>query len=204
MQGWANLNQQQSPWGNGNNQYYPNNNNMNQGFNSGFNNNYNNQGFNQGFNNQGFNNMAGGFNNYQNPQPPIPFNNNQNVSQVIANGQKFVGQSKKIMQKMKNQHLKSVEKIQHLETIKISLDSEQNYLRVENSRMSEFLRKNEKEDFKDLTALIRPKDQRSQQILDISASIKARQDCLTLLEDRFGANEISFEEFIKLVKKLEE
>lgn len=61
---------------------------MNQGFNNqGFNNQgFNNQGFNQGFNNQGF----GGYN----PQPPIPFNgnqNNQNMGQIIANGQKFVG-----------------------------------------------------------------------------------------------------------------
>lgn len=46
------------------------------------------------------------------------------------------------MEKMKNEHIKAVEKIQHLETIKFSLDSEEGYLRNENARMSEFLRKN--------------------------------------------------------------
>lgn len=104
--GWANLNQQQSgAWSGGNNY------NMNTGFNNqGFNNQgFNNQGFNnQGFFNQGFNNV-GGNGAYQNNQPPIPFNSgNQNIHHVISNGQKFVGESKKIMDKLKSENAKAI------------------------------------------------------------------------------------------------
>lgn len=89
--------------------------------NQGFNNNmgYNNQGFNSqgfnnmGYNNQGLNNGMGGFGGYQNPQPPIPFNN-INVNQAIVNSQKYVGESKKIMDKLKTEHIKAVQKVQHL------------------------------------------------------------------------------------------
>lgn len=116
IQGWANLNQQQNgAWSGGNNY------NMNPGFNNqGFNNQgFNNQGFNnQGVNNQGYQNqgfMNQGFNNvggnagYQNNQPPIPFNSgNQNTHHVISNGQKFVGESKKIMEKLKSENAKAI------------------------------------------------------------------------------------------------
>lgn len=47
--------------------------------------------------------------------------------------------------------------------------------------MSEFLKKNENSNFKDLTSLIRPKDDRSEQILDITSSLKAREDCITFI-----------------------
>lgn len=96
-----------------------------------------NQGWNQG---QNYNNQYGGTsgtnygfvnpNNYNNnnygnnPRPPIPFST-ANVNQSIANGQKFVGNSKKIIEKLKTQHLKCVDRNQHLETIKQSLESEE-------------------------------------------------------------------------------
>lgn len=216
IQGWSSLNNQQQQnqsWGQNNNQFngqgsFNNqgfNNYNNQGFNQGFNNQgfnsqgFNNQGFNnQGFNNQGFNNQGfnnQGFNNNNNfggfsgnPVPPIPFNNNVNVNQAIINSQKFVGESKKILEKMKSEHIKSVEKIQHLETIKFSLESEQTYLRNQNNRMFEFLKKNQNSDFKNLSELIQPKDERSEQILDLTSSIKAKDDCITLLEERFSAD----------------
>lgn len=72
-----------------NNQSAWNNNQFNQGFS---NNNYGQGGFQGGFQqNQGFNNNYG-----QPPVPPIPFNNN-NLTQVIANGQKVSGEAKKIL-----------------------------------------------------------------------------------------------------------
>lgn len=69
----------------------------------------------------------GGMGGFNKPRPPIPFtspNNGKSVAETIAEGQKFVGSSKNIMDKMKSEHLKSVEKIQTLETIKYSLASE--------------------------------------------------------------------------------
>ena len=53
----------------------------------------------------------GGMGGFNKPRPPIPFNSGssgKSVSEVIAEGQKFVGSSKGIMEKMKNEHLKSV------------------------------------------------------------------------------------------------
>lgn len=85
--------------------------------NQGFNNNmgYNNQGFNSqgfnnmGYNNQGLNNGMGGFGGYQNPQPPIPFNN-INVNQAIVNSQKYVGESKKLWTNSRPSTLKQSKK----------------------------------------------------------------------------------------------
>lgn len=88
---------------------------------------YGNQGFNQyggnqnsnyGFVNLNNNNMA------NKPRAPIPFSTT-NVNQSIANGQQFVGTSKKIIEKLKSQHMKSVQKIQFLETVKFSLESQE-------------------------------------------------------------------------------
>ena len=87
----------------------------------------------------------GGMGGFNKPRPPIPFNNpnsGKSVSETIADGQKFVGSSKGIMEKMKTEHLKSVEKIQTLETIKYSMASEEEYLRNENMNILEFLRHN--------------------------------------------------------------
>lgn len=47
--------------------------------------------------------------------------------------------------------------------------------------MSEFLKKNENSNFKDLTSLIRPKDDRSEQILNLTCSLKAREDCIAFI-----------------------
>ena len=119
------------------------NNNSNNYGNQGQDNSYNNYGQGQG----GFNNnQMGGMGGFNQPKPPIPFNNNfnaninhQNIMETIASGQKFVGDSKKIMEKMMTEHMKAIEKIQHLETINYSLESESSYLQHENLKMGEFL-----------------------------------------------------------------
>lgn len=100
-----NQKQQNSGWGSSGGQFgYNNNYSGNQGYNNGG---FSNQGYNsQGFNQREFsNNNYGGFN--SNPQPPIPFNSG-NINQTIASGQKFAGESKKIVEKLKKEHLKAV------------------------------------------------------------------------------------------------
>ena len=68
----------------------------------------------------------------------------------------------------------------------------------------EFLRHNETSNIHDLSSLVRPKDERSEQILDLTSSLKARDDCINLLETKFNDGELGFEEFMKLVRKMEE
>ena len=66
----------------------------------------NNQGYNQGYNNQGMNNQ--GWNQgYNQPKPPIPFKT-ANVTEIIASGQKYSGETRKILERMRNEHLKSI------------------------------------------------------------------------------------------------
>ena len=74
----------------------------------------------------------GGMGGFNKPQPPIPFGGTggRNISETIAQGQKFTGSSKKIIEKMKAEHMKSVEKLQSLEVLKYSLASEEEYLRT--------------------------------------------------------------------------
>jgi hypothetical protein len=116
----------------------------------------NNQGFNNYVNGNGYNpnnyNMGqmGGFNNFNpNNKPPIPFNsNNMNrnfcvMSEIIANGQKFSGESKKVLEKLKAEHTKALESVQTLDILRYSIQSEENFLRKENVEMNNFLSANE-------------------------------------------------------------
>ena len=52
--------------------------------------------------------QQGGMGGFNKPKPPIPFNSGASLAETIAGGQKFVGSSKKIMDKMKAEHMKSV------------------------------------------------------------------------------------------------
>ena len=99
--------------------------------------------------------------------------------------------------------MKSVEKIQSLEVYKKSLNSEEHYLRHENVKMTEFLRKSQNSTG-NLSELIKPTDELSEQILGICSSMKAHDDCIDLLEGKFNEQEISFEQFIKNIRKIEE
>lgn len=45
----------------------------------------------------------------------------------------------------------------------------------------------------DLTSVVIPKDDLSVQMLDILSSIKAREDCVLMLEHRFNEEEIKLE-----------
>lgn len=62
------------------------------------NNNYNQYGGNN--NNYGFQNNSNNYNNSQKSRPPIPFST-ANIQESIENGQKFVTQSKKMIEKLK-------------------------------------------------------------------------------------------------------
>eukprot|EP00919_Chromeraceae_sp_WS-2016_P073942 GHVR01174885.1.p1 GENE.GHVR01174885.1~~GHVR01174885.1.p1 ORF type:complete len:135 (-),score=6.08 GHVR01174885.1:805-1209(-) len=114
--GTSNQEYNNSPWQQNNNQ------------------NFNYQGSNQSnqSNQMGMGGM-GGFNSPSSKQPPIPFGQGKsNVTQIIASSQKYVGESRTIFMKLKNEHSKAVETIQTLDIIKNSLKSEEDYLRKEN------------------------------------------------------------------------
>lgn len=87
--------------------------------------------------------------------------------------------------------------------MKESLRSEEHYLRNENAKMASFLSKSEN-NTGNVAELIKTPDQLSEQILDITSSMKAHDDCLDLLQGKFNSEEISFEEFIKNLRKIEE
>lgn len=70
--------------------------------------------------------------------------------------------------------------------LKQSLDSEESTLRRENFEMTNFLSTSEKGNITDLAKMVSPADDRSEQILDLIASLKAREDCLVFLEGRFN------------------
>ena len=69
--------------------------------------------------------------------------------------------------------------------------------------MGSFLNKSE-DTTGNVAELIKTTDELSEQILDLTSSMKAHEDCLDLLEGKFNSEEISFEEFIKNLRKIEE
>lgn len=91
------------------------------------------------------------------------------------------------MEKLKTEHIKAVDKVQQLETIKFSLASEEEYLRKENMSMLEFLKNNDSSKVnQDLSSVVQARDERSEQILDLTSGLKARDDCISLLETKFN------------------
>lgn len=63
---------------------------------------------------------------------------------------------------MKTEHIKAVDKVQQLETIKFSLASEEEYLRKENMSMLEFLKNNDSSKVnQDLSSVVQARDERS-------------------------------------------
>ena len=52
--------------------------------------------------------------------------------------------------------------------------------------MSTFLANNEKSSIPDLTSIVKPANDLSEQVLDLLCSIKSREDCLLMLEARFN------------------
>ena len=55
-----------------------------------------------------------------------------------------------------------------------------------------------------LQNVVVPADSISEQILDLSASIKAREDAINLLEGQFNDEKIPLEVFMKNLRKMEE
>lgn len=144
----------------------------------------------------------GGMGGFNQPKPPIPFNQS-GFTEVIAQGQKYVGESKKIMEKMKSEHFKAIEKIQHLQTIKESVESEEAHLSNQNVNMSKYLRVSESSGQGNLSSLIKPKTEISEQMLDLISSMKARDECILLLENKFNQEELRFDEFMKNFRRIE-
>ena len=68
--------------------------------------------------------------------------------------------------------------------------------------MSYFLRQSENSGVDDLSSLIKPNDELSDQILDVYSSMKAHEECISLLESKFNDEDITFEEFIKNLRKM--
>ena len=69
--------------------------------------------------------------------------------------------------------------------------------------MTKFLQNNENASTENLSTLIQPNDNLSEQILDTVTNIKAREETVTFLEMKFNDGQIGFDEFLKLARKLE-
>lgn len=70
--------------------------------------------------------------------------------------------------------------------------------------MNNFLSANENnESTQSLLNLVKPQDELSDQILDLLSSIKAREDCTNELESKFNEGSITFDDFLKHVRKIE-
>lgn len=62
--------------------------------------------------------------------------------------------------------------------LKYSLVSEEDYLRQQNVEMNRFLTDNEaNQNTENLAKLVKPADELSEQIIELLASVKAREDC---------------------------
>ena len=70
--------------------------------------------------------------------------------------------------------------------------------------MSTFLANNEKSSIPDLSSIVKPANDLSEQVLDLLCSIKSREDCLLMLETRFNEEEVKLEDFLKQLRKIEE
>ena len=59
--------------------------------------------------------------------------------------------------------------------------------------MTTFLQKNDQLSLPDISTLVTTSDPLSEQILNLSSSIKARHECVDLIEGRFSEERISLE-----------
>lgn len=70
-------------------------------------------------------------------------------------------------------------------------------------KIRNFIKKNEQKDLQQLEDFVKVSDGKSSHVLDLLASIRARDDCLNLLCTKFESNELDFIDFIKMSRKLE-
>lgn len=69
--------------------------------------------------------------------------------------------------------------------------------------MNNFLSANENnQPSESLTNLVRPRDELSEQIIDLLSSIKAREDCATELESKFNEGALTLDDFMKHFRKI--
>jgi predicted acetyltransferase len=70
--------------------------------------------------------------------------------------------------------------------------------------MMDQINHSEKEEVSNFANLVTPEDEMSEKLLNYVASIKARDDAIHFLESKFNEESISFEDFLKNIRKLEE
>ena len=58
-------------------------------------------------------------------------------------------------------------------------------------------------EIRNFTNLVIPADEISEKVLDKMVSVKAREDTIHMLESKFNDEEISFDDFMKNVRKCE-
>lgn len=68
--------------------------------------------------------------------------------------------------------------------------------------MERFLKDNEMQNNENLSSLVVPKDELSDQVLDLLAGLKAREETVRQLESKFNEKEIPLELFMKMFYKL--
>ena len=111
--------------------------------------------------------------------------NSNNANSAIVAAQKLVGTEKKHLQTMEGKYGQLLDRNQSLDLMRRSIASESEYLSKENYSMSTFLKENENSQTLDFTKIVQPQDGLSEQILELSSSLKAREDCLMFLESKF-------------------
>lgn len=62
----------------------------------------------------------------------------------------------------------------------------------------------EQQEVSNFANLVTPADEMSNRVLNYVASIKAREDAIHLVESKFNEESISFDDFLKTIRKLEE
>ena len=70
--------------------------------------------------------------------------------------------------------------------------------------MINFMNNSDQHEIRNFANLVSPADEISEMVLEKMSSIKAREETIHLLESKFNEEEISFEDFMKNVRKLEE
>jgi predicted nucleic acid-binding Zn-ribbon protein len=124
--------------------------------------------------------------------------------ETVAKSQKYVGAQKQKLAQMDKSYVAVLPTLQALDANRKGLESESAFLSIETEKMNNFMNNSQNIEIGNFANLVTPADEFSEQILEYHSSIKAREETLHLLEHKFNEEQITFEEFMKHARKLEE
>jgi Na+/phosphate symporter len=135
-------------------------------------------------------------------QPPIPFKTNASSAEVIPKGQKFITTQKAKLAEIQKHHIAVLPVLQLLDADRKAMESECQKMSKESERIMEVINKSEQQEVSNFANLVAPADEMSERVLNYVASIKAREDAIHLVESKFNEESISFEDFLKHIRRL--